>query len=226
MKLILRYLIYSLMIVLVSACSGGGGDGATPANTTPTASNVTILDNNGGNALVDDVLMGTYTYADADSDVEGTSTFRWLRNGTAISGATISNYTLVTTDRGQSITFEVTPVAATGSATGSAVTSSSVVPKTTIQVSWNSNPETAVNRSDGGYKVYYSTNTGFTPGDGGVTEVDVPYVSGATAPTSVQFELLSGTYYIRIAAYSALNAPETSAGSISSATTQTTLSVP
>jgi len=42
------------------------------------------------------------------------STFRWLRNGATIAGATASTYTLVAADGGASITFEVTPVAATG----------------------------------------------------------------------------------------------------------------
>ena len=95
-----------------------------------------------------------------------------------------------------------------------------------IQVSWNAGPETAVNRSGGGHKVYYSTNSGFNPGDGGVTEVDVPYSSGVSAPTSIQIEMDHGTYYIRIVAYSALNAPGTSGGSISTATPQVTLIVP
>jgi hypothetical protein len=95
-----------------------------------------------------------------------------------------------------------------------------------VEVSWARNPETAVNRSGGGYKVYYSSNTGFNPGDGGVTEVDVPYVSGALSPTSVLIGLGSGTHYLRIAAYSALNAPGTSGGSISTAAPQVTLTVP
>jgi hypothetical protein len=95
-----------------------------------------------------------------------------------------------------------------------------------ILVSWDGNPETAVNRSGGGYKVYYSSNSGFDPGDSGVTEIDVPYSSGVSAPTSVLISLSLGTYYIRIAAYSALNAPGTSGGSISTATPQITLTAP
>ena len=47
-------------------------------------------------------------------------TFTWLRGGTAITGATNTSYTLVAADSGQSITFEVTPVAVTGTITGSA----------------------------------------------------------------------------------------------------------
>ena len=95
-----------------------------------------------------------------------------------------------------------------------------------ILVSWDGNPETAVNRSGGGYKVYYSSNSGFNPGDVGVTEIDVPYSSGVSAPTSVLISLSPGAYYIRIAAYSALNAPSTSGGSISTATPKISLTVP
>ena len=95
-----------------------------------------------------------------------------------------------------------------------------------IQISWNPNPETAVNRSGGGYRVYYSTISGFNPGDGGVTEIDVPYSSGVSAPTSALINYVNpGTYYIRISAYSALNAPGTSGGSTSTATSQFTLTI-
>jgi len=67
-------------------------------------------------------LHGSYTYADAENDNEGSSTFRWLHNGTAIDGATAITYTLVAADSGQVITFEVTPVATTGTTTGTTVT--------------------------------------------------------------------------------------------------------
>ena len=95
-----------------------------------------------------------------------------------------------------------------------------------IQVSWNASLAIAVNRPGGGYKVYYSTNSGFNPGDGGVTEIDVPYSSGVLAPTSVVISVSPGTYYIRIVAYSALNAPGTSGGSTSTVTPQITLTAP
>jgi len=116
--------------------SGTEPDG-TPANDTssvsinitnaaPTASAVTITDANGGSAVVGDVLNGNYTYADAENDLEGTSTFRWLRGGVAITGATANTYTTVVADGGQNISFEVTPVALTGSLTGTAVVSPTI----------------------------------------------------------------------------------------------------
>jgi hypothetical protein len=95
-----------------------------------------------------------------------------------------------------------------------------------IRISWNENPETAVNRSGGGYSVYYSPNSGFNPGDSGVMVIDVPWVSGASAPTSVVTPLNPGIYYIRVAAYSSLNPPGSSGGSSSSASPQFKLSAP
>ncbi|MGD2160946.1 MAG: hypothetical protein PVG94_07190, partial [Gammaproteobacteria bacterium] len=100
--------------------------GVTVGNSAPVATAVNITDNNGGAALVGDILSGNYNYTDADNDVEGTSTYRWLRNGTAIAGATAQNYSLVTADSGAVITFEVTPVAASGTASGTAKTSSGI----------------------------------------------------------------------------------------------------
>jgi hypothetical protein len=93
-------------------------------NTAPTASNVAVS----GTAQVGQVLTGTYTYADAEGDPEGTSTYRWLRGTTPISGATARTYTLVSADQGALIRFEVTPVAASGTSPGAAVASAAVGP--------------------------------------------------------------------------------------------------
>ncbi|QTR46640.1 hypothetical protein J9253_01390 [Thiothrix litoralis] len=101
----------------------------TRANTTPVASNVTISDSNGGSAMVGDLLNGTYTYTDAKNDPQGISTFRWLRNGSVIAGATSQSYMIVAADAGTTITFEVIPVAASrqaGITTGASVTSSGI----------------------------------------------------------------------------------------------------
>ena len=92
--------------------------GAAPA--APTVSNVTIS----GTAQVGQVLTGSYTYSDINSDPQGTSTFRWLRGGVAIPGATASTYTLVAADQGSTISFEVTPVSTVAPTTGTPVVSS------------------------------------------------------------------------------------------------------
>jgi hypothetical protein len=52
------------------------------------------------------------------------STYRWLRDDVAISGATAQTYTTVEADVGTTLKFEVTPVAATGELLGIAVESS------------------------------------------------------------------------------------------------------
>lgn len=90
---------------------------AAPA--APVASAVSIT----GTAQVGQTLTGHYAYADADADPQGASTFRWLRNGVAISGATASTYTLVLGDLGATISFEVTPVSTVAPTTGAAVAS-------------------------------------------------------------------------------------------------------
>lgn len=73
-----------------------------------------------------------------------------------------------------------------------------------LKVSWIANREQAVNSVGGGYRVYYSQVPDFaivsTP------FADVPYVTGATAPTTTTLAgLPPGNYYIRVAAYSQLN---------------------
>ena len=121
-------LLLVMLLLTMQGCfhrSSGGGGGTT--NNAPTASSVTITDDNGDTAVVGDTLSGSYTYADAEGDAEGATTFRWLRDGIAIDGATASSYTLVSEDISTQITFEVTPVATTGTATGSAVTSSAMI---------------------------------------------------------------------------------------------------
>ncbi|MGH8480697.1 MAG: hypothetical protein ACREXK_14305, partial [Gammaproteobacteria bacterium] len=95
-----------------------------PINLPPTASNVLIT----GTPEVGQVLTGSYTYADAEDDLEGASTFRWLRDGRPIAGATERTYTLVAADQGTLVSFEVTPVAQTGMSPGIAVVGPPVGP--------------------------------------------------------------------------------------------------
>jgi len=108
---------------LLAACGGGGGGGVAAVPAAPTASSVTIS----GTAQVGQLLTGTYTYADANNDPQRASTFRWLRGGAAITGATASTYTLVALDQGNTITFEVTPVSTVAPTTGTPVASSPTV---------------------------------------------------------------------------------------------------
>ncbi len=54
-------------------------------------------------------LGASFGFADADGDSIDQSSFRWLRAGSAISGATASNYVTVSDDADKSLSVEVTP---------------------------------------------------------------------------------------------------------------------
>lgn len=110
---------------------------ATPISATPTApvaSSVSIT----GSASLGELVTGTYTYTDANSNAEATSTYRWLRadsaggSYTAIPGATSINYTITSDDLTKYLKFEVTPVANTAPSTGSAVLSAATAQVTEI----------------------------------------------------------------------------------------------
>ena len=80
-----------------------------------------------------------------------------------------------------------------------------------VKVSWNANRESAVNATGGGYVIYYGKSQGFVPST--ASSVVVPYVSGATAPTSGEItNLPAGTYYVEVVAFSKLNSPSKSNG--------------
>ena len=81
-----------------------------------------------GLALVGSTLTGSYTYFDADGDLEGTSLYQWYRaedasglNELPISGATGFSYILSSADTTNYIRFAVTPVALTGDLIGEMV---------------------------------------------------------------------------------------------------------
>ncbi len=104
---------------------------APSPNTPPTASSVTFS----GTIQDGETLTGAYTYADADSDTESGSTFKWYASTdssgsgkTAISGATSKTFTLTSSEVGKYISFEVTPKNANGigSVTGSSINSTTV----------------------------------------------------------------------------------------------------
>jgi len=105
--------------------SGSNFTTTTTAEAAPVASNVTIS----GDAVVGRTLTGSYTYSDVNGDQEGTSTFRWLVSDTAggtyspIALATGKTYTVQSGYEDKYLKFEVTPVAKTGTLTGTSVLS-------------------------------------------------------------------------------------------------------
>ncbi len=90
-------------------------------NAAPNATNVLIT----GIFKIKQELQGTYSYADAENDPEGTSEFHWYRSDNAdgtgkvmIVGENTSKYSIRTEDMNKYISFEVTPKANSGSLTG------------------------------------------------------------------------------------------------------------
>ena len=86
----------------------------------------------------------------------------------------------------------------------------------TVTISWAANLETAVNRAGGGYTVNIS----------GQPSIDVPYVSGPLAPTATTVSLITGTYTVTVVAYSTLNPPGDTSGSVSASSAPITVNVP
>jgi hypothetical protein len=106
-------------IYITPAAATGNNPGAEvkspaygPANTQPVASNVQVT----GTPTVGSTLTGSYDFDDVDpADLQGTSIFRWLRNGTIqVPGAIGTSYVITANDEGYKLSFEVTPVSLTG----------------------------------------------------------------------------------------------------------------
>jgi len=93
----------------------------------PIATQVEIIDANGGAVEVGDKLTGTFVYSNTGDSGEGTSTFQWLLDDVAITGETSTFYIPVASDLGKTIVFEVTPIDSMGSVTGITVSSSEIV---------------------------------------------------------------------------------------------------
>ncbi len=125
---------YTFTVTATNAAGTGAVSSAsnsvTPqAQVAPTATVQPIT----GTLQVGATLTGHYTYSDVNGDLEGTSTYKWYRsdnaaglNKTAIGGAISITYVLQNAETGKYISFEVTPVAATGISPGTAVESALV----------------------------------------------------------------------------------------------------
>ncbi len=78
--------------------------------TAPEAHNVCIT----GLHTEGSVLKGKYDYYDLENNPEGTSLFKWYRDGVEISGASDTLYSLTADDIARILTFSVTPIAQNG----------------------------------------------------------------------------------------------------------------
>jgi hypothetical protein len=86
----------------------------------------------------------------------------------------------------------------------------------TVVVSWAANREQGVNSSGGGYQVTIS----------GRPSINVPYVSGPEAPTTVTAMLPRGTYVVNVRAFAALDAQGGSGTTFSAASQSIFVAVP
>ena len=110
-----------------------------------------------------------------------------------------------------------------GGGGGGGSTTSGTTPQTlNVTIHWAANKELRVNQSGGGYKVYISQTSGFNIDDSDVITLDAPWVSGTQAPLSKVQALTSGTYFVRVAAYTSFPVSNTS----SEASSQIRVSVP
>ena len=114
-------LIERTIAVLALLLFGGAALAAAPV-----ASNVSI-DSAGLPINVGVQLTGSYDYNDGDGNAELGTTYQWYRNGAPILFANGQTYTLVNTDLGALIVFEVTPRDGTAEV-GSPAPSSAVGP--------------------------------------------------------------------------------------------------
>ena len=174
----------------VNTTNGSDATFSTSCNAAPAAYKVSIS----ATSQVGSVLNGYYVYSDTDSDPEGVTTFRWVKNSTntgatgGISVGTSRNYTLVTADFGAYLYFCVTPVASAGTLTGveacSSATAAVVMPAPTV---------TAVNPTSGpsaGGTAMTITGTNLTGataitiGGAACTSVNVASATSATCTTA------------------------------------------
>jgi hypothetical protein len=201
--------------------------GQINSSAVPIASSVSIS----GIPTVGQTLTGNYTYSQADGVIQGVSTFRWLESLTSggiyspISGATSKLYVLESSDSGNYLKFEVTPVATVPPTTGSASLSSA-----TTQVVALSGDSTAPSIPTNVTATPVSTSEIYlswvaSTDDTGVTGYNIyrngTKVASTTNTTYSDIGLSSSTQYTyTVSAYDAV--PNESAQSTSAvATTQT-----
>ena len=162
--------------LILNACGGGGGEVSPPKNKAPTATSVNVT----GTNTMGETLTGSYTYADAEDDAEGTSTYQWLRDGAPISEATKLTYNIIGSDANAALSFEVTPVAAAGTADGTAVES---IALTIAAISKPLNDTGIITCGDYAYTDTSSANSGHDVAGSGTHNNDLTCSSQATVPT-------------------------------------------
>ena len=101
--------MHSIRALLLLFCAAGltscGNSASRPNNSAPVATDVSIIDANGGQVWVGDQLYGSYNYIDPEGDPEGATTFNWYRNGVVISDTNALSYTIAEDDVGKRISL-------------------------------------------------------------------------------------------------------------------------
>jgi hypothetical protein len=88
-----------------------------------------------------------------------------------------------------------------------------------VTLTWEANHESGVNSAGGGYQVSVSSQAT-------TTTINVPFVSGPSAPTSTTILLNAGSYTVTVRAYAALDTQGGNTGSMSAASAPITVIVP
>lgn len=161
----------------IQKCSAWGGP--VVANLAPTTTGVNIS----GTLNTGQILTGNYTYSDTEGNPEGTSIYRWTRsddssglNETNISGATNKTYTLGSADVTKYIKFYVTPVASSGTTTGSETGSALRGPVMTVPVALGTWDTSTLSNGNNNFGPSPWTGTPAT----GITSAKITRDAGAT----------------------------------------------
>jgi len=124
------------------------------------------------------------------------------------------------------ITWLADANAGAGSAFDDVATGSTTGTTTDGKMTWQSAMDWAASLTVGGVIAGTWRLASMDKDGAGVSVIDVPFVAPPMSPTSVNIDLLSGRYYFRVVAYSALNAPGGSGGSTSAPSAQISVLVP
>jgi hypothetical protein len=85
-----------------------------------------------------------------------------------------------------------------------------------VTITWTANRESGVNQAGGGYQVFIT----------GQPTINVPYVSGTSAPTSATAMLPGGSHTVTVRAYAALDAQGGTTGTLSAPSQSIQVTVP
>jgi hypothetical protein len=209
---------------LVSACGGAGGGGSTPSTCNDTCSttgktqcsgsHVQTCQANANGCLTWSALAACPT---GQACVAASNTCAAVCNDACSSqGATQCSGLLVQTCTADANGCLAWSAAAACPTSLSCNASQNKCIDHLVGLAWAPNRESGVNRAGGGYQIAISSQP----------DINVPFVSGPSAPTSTAVRLPPGIYTVTVRAYAALDAQGGSAGTVSASSQSLTVSVP